>query len=73
MAHLSAYFSLSGIDDRHDGKELKRELDRLPGVTSVSISGSGRLAVDYDSTGVRKEHILQKLQSLGYQVQDHEG
>ena len=71
MAHLSTYFSLEHPASSHDAKELKRELDTLPGVTSVSVSG-GRLAVDYDSTGVRREDILQKVQSLGFGIQGAE-
>ena len=71
MAHLSTYFSLEHPASSHDAKELKRELDALPGVTSVSVSG-GRLAVDYDSTGVRREDIRQKVQSLGFGIQGAE-
>ena len=71
MAHLSTYFSLEHPASSHDAKELKRELDTLPGVTSVSVSG-GRLAVDYDSTGVRREGIRQKVQSLGFGIQGAE-
>ena len=56
MAHLSTRFSLEQPADRHAVKQLKRELDTLPGVTSVSVSGS-RLAVDYDPTGVRRADI----------------
>ena len=58
--------------DRHDVKLLKRELDTLPGVTSVSVSSGGQLAVDYDATGVRQADILEKIQALGYHVrQEH--
>lgn len=71
MAHLSTYFSLEHPASSHDVKQLKRELDTLPGVTSVSVSG-GRLAVDYDSTGVRREDIQQKVQSLGFGIQGAE-
>ena len=71
MAHLSTRFSLEQPADRHAVKQLKRELDTLPGVTSVSVSG-GRLAVDYDSTGVRREDIRQKVQSLGFGIQGTE-
>ena len=71
MAHLSTYFSLEHPASSHDAKQLKRELDTLPGVTSVSVSG-GRLAVDYDSTGVRREDIRQKVQSLGFGIQGAE-
>lgn len=68
MAHLSTRFSLEQPADRHAVKQLKRELDTLPGVTSVSVSGS-RLAVDYDPTGVRRADIQQKVQSLGFGIQ----
>ena len=68
MAHLSTYFSLEDAQDRHDVKKLKRELDALPGVTSVSVSDGGCLAVDYDSTGVRQEQIRQKVLDMGFQL-----
>lgn len=71
MAHLSTRFSLEQPADRHAVKQLKRELDTLPGVTSVSVSGS-RLAVDYDPTGVRRADIQQKVQSLGFGIQGAE-
>ena len=64
--------SLDRNADRHDVKLLKRELDTLPGVTSVSVSSGGQLAVDYDATGVRQADILEKIQALGYRVrQEH--
>ena len=68
MAHLSTHFSLDHPADRHAAKQLKRELDTLAGVTSVSVSGS-RMAVDYDRSGVRREDIQQKIQSLGFGIQ----
>ena len=58
MASISV--SLDRNADRHDVKLLKRELDTLPGVTSVSVSSGGQLAVDYDATGVRQADILEK-------------
>ena len=70
MASISV--SLDRNADRHDVKLLKRELDTLPGVTSVSVSSGGQLAVDYDATGVRQADILEKIQALGYLVrQEH--
>ena len=58
MARISV--SLDRNADRHDVKLLKRELDTLPGVTSVSVSSGGQLAVDYDATGVRQADILKR-------------
>ena len=72
MVHLSTYFSLENSGDPHDEKLLKRGLDALPGVTSVSLSERGCVAVDYDSTGVRQEQIRQKVQELGYQLRSED-
>lgn len=72
MARLSTYFSLENANGKHDEKLLKRELDTLPGVTSVSVSDSGCLAVDYDTTGTRQDEIRQKVQELGYQLRHME-
>lgn len=72
MAHLSAYFTLENAAGKHDTALLKRELDTLDGVTSVSISDSGCLAVDYDTSGVRQEQIRQKVQELGFLLKDEE-
>lgn len=66
MAHLSTYFSLEEAAASHDVKRLKQGLDTLPGVTAVSVSDGGCVAVDYDSSGVRQEQIRQKVQELGF-------
>ena len=71
MAKESAYFTLGDIDHKHDEKTIKRELDTLPGVLSVSVSdSSGRVAVDYDTTGVQAERIKKRLEKMGYQIVD---
>lgn len=66
MAHLSTYFSLENVSGKHDISRLKQGLDALSGVTSVSVSDTGRLAVDYDSTGVCQAQIRQRVQELGF-------
>lgn len=68
MPHLSTYFTLEEAAGAHGVKRLKEGLDTLPGVTSVSLSDRGCVAVDYDSTGVRQEQIRRKVQELGYQL-----
>lgn len=69
MAKASAYFNLGDLPDKHDEKAIKRELDALPGVLSVSVGdSSGRVAVDYDTTGVQAGRIGKQLEKLGYQV-----
>lgn len=69
MSKASVYFTLAEIDDKHGRKEIKRELDALPGVLSVSIGGSSNcVAVDFDTTGVQSSRIEKQLENMGYQI-----
>lgn len=73
MAQESAYFTVNKLVGLHDTKNLKKRLDALPGVNSVSISeASNRVAVDFDNTGVTPAQIQQKIELLGYPV-EHTG
>ncbi len=72
MPHLSTYFTLEEAVGAHGVKRLKEGLDTLPGVTSVSVSDSGCVAVDYDTTGIRQEQIRQKVQDLGFLLKEQE-
>jgi copper chaperone CopZ len=65
----SAYFTIDELGGKHGVKELKRELDALHGVLSVSVSEkTNSVAVDYDTTGENCERIQKKIQDLGYGV-----
>ena len=68
MAKASACFTVGGISGKHDVKDIKRGLDTLPGVLSVSVSDDGRVAVDFDTTGVQSDRIGKQLADMGYQV-----
>ena len=69
MAHESAYFKLGRTDGRHDAKTLKKGLDALPGVMSVSVNlKNGNVAVDYDDTGVTQAQIQRQVESLGFPI-----
>lgn len=70
MSKASVYFTLDGLDQKQDGKAIKRELDTLPGVLSVSVSGANRVAVDYDTTGVQSGRIEKQLEKMGYRILD---
>ena len=73
MSKASVYFTLGGLDDKHDIKAIKRELDALPGVSSVSISdSSNRVTVDFDTTGVQPDRISRRLEAMGCQVLDYQ-
>lgn len=70
MSHKSAYFQLNNVGGLHNIKEIKRELDKLDGVTSVSVNASKNMvAVDYDNTGVQFSQISGSLEKLGYSAQ----
>ncbi len=65
----SAYFTVDKLGGKHGTKELKRELDTLHGVMSVSVSEkTGSIAVDYDTSGENCERIQKKIKDLGYAV-----
>lgn len=69
MSNASAYFTLGDLKNKHDRKAIKRELDTLPGVHSVSVSdSSNRIAVDFDTTGVQPDRIRKQLEAMGYQI-----
>lgn len=71
MAKASVYYTLNKVDGKHDVKEIKRTLDTLPGVESVSVNGeSGYVAVDFDTTGVLSERIQKQLEKAGFEVLD---
>ena len=74
MSQESIYFTLGDLQDSHDRKAIKRELDALPGVRSVSIGcGSDHVAVDYDTTAVSPDRIRKCLEKLGCSVSDAGG
>lgn len=69
MPKASAYFMVNGIGGKHAVKDLKRELNTLQGVSSISV-GDKRIAVDYDPSGVAQERIRRKIEKLGYVVSE---
>ena len=68
MTRANACFTVGGISGKHDVKEIKRELDTLPGVFSVTVSNESRVSVDFDTTGVQTGRIEKQLTEMGYQV-----
>lgn len=69
MPKESAYFIVDHISGMHDVKEIKQQLDTLPGVISVSVNQKKqRVAVDFDNTGVKCEKIRDRISDLGYTI-----
>ena len=71
MPKASIYFTLGKIDDKHDSKAIKRELDTLPGVISVSVNDSShRVTVDFDTSRVKSGRIVKQVETMGYPIMD---
>jgi copper chaperone CopZ len=48
-------------------KEVKKGIDKLHGVISVSVnSEEKKVAVDFDNTGTNGEEIKNRIEGLGY-------
>ncbi|XOQ43898.1 MAG: Cation transporter [Clostridium sp.] len=77
MSKASIYFQLEHPEDKRNCKEIKRRLDSVPGVISVSVSrGRETVAVDYDTTGTNPNQLRKELDGCGCtvaneQVQNH--
>lgn len=69
MPKESAYFIVENVHSTHEVRDIKRKLDRLHGVTSVSINDSHNLvAVDYDSSGTSYDRIENCLNKMGFEI-----
>lgn len=70
MSKQSAYFRVPDLGGDRGGKTLKKNLDSIPGVISVSVTTqSNKVAVDYDSTGTNSEKIKEQIEDSGFEVQ----
>lgn len=69
MSKASVSFTLEYGADRHGSTQIKRALDSIPGILSVSVGrDGGRVAVDYDTTGTGAEKIRELLEKQGFRV-----
>ncbi len=69
MAKASIYFDLENLNGKRGAAKVKRQLDTLPGVSSVSINDNHkRVAVDFDTTGVNQSQIRNQLDDLGLTI-----
>ncbi|QNK42061.1 heavy-metal-associated domain-containing protein [Caproicibacter fermentans] len=70
ISKASVYFSLKHPEDQRNCEEIKRNLDSIPGVISVSISRDrDRVAVDYDTTGTGPDRLRNKLGECGCSIE----
>ncbi|MDF2686980.1 MAG: hypothetical protein K0S55_2163 [Clostridia bacterium] len=69
MPFESAYFIISSLNNKQEIKGIKKQLDTLPGVRSVSVNPeNNRVAVDFDNTGVTRRQIKNKLHDTGFMI-----
>lgn len=69
MSNASIYFTVNSVNGKHDVKQIKRELDTFPGVTSVSVNDKTEsIAVDFDTTAVQQERLQKRIENLGYDI-----
>ena len=69
MSKASIYFTVDNVNGKHDVKELKRELDTFPSVSSVSVNDKTELiAVDFDTTSVNQDQLKKRIEKLGYEI-----
>ncbi len=71
MSKATAKLKLEKDADKHGEKALKRGLDTIPGVTSVSVSGD-KVAVDYDTSAVNQDMLVNEAEKLGFSLTSYE-
>lgn len=70
VSKQSAYFRVPDLGGDHGSKEIKKSLDAIRGVISVSVNAStNKVAVDYDSTGTSCDSIKGEIKKAGYTAQ----
>ena len=67
MGKQSVYFKVDNLNDAHDEKEIKRSLDEIKGVFSVTVNlGEEMLGVDYDDSALDENDLKTRLDGLGH-------
>ena len=70
MSKQSAYFRVPDLSGDHGSKDIKKTVDGIHGVISVSVNAStNKVAVDYDSTGTSCDLIKSTIEEAGYTAQ----
>ncbi|MCL2019123.1 MAG: heavy-metal-associated domain-containing protein [Oscillospiraceae bacterium] len=71
MSKASAYFIVNEVEGKHGVKRIKNDLNTLKGVISVSMNPTkNSVAVDFDTTGIRKHQLFDRIEKLGYDVSE---
>lgn len=69
MSRETANLHVDGMSCSHCVNSVKKALDKISGVSSVSVSiDDGTVTVDYDETGTNIEQIKEAINEAGYEV-----
>ena len=69
MSKETVLLNVEGMSCSHCEKAVKEALGEISGVISVSVNlDEGKVAVDYDTTGVNEEQIKETIIEAGYEV-----
>jgi len=70
MPKESICFLLPEMSESHDPKKIKKAVNGLRGIISVSVnSKSKKVAVDYDNSGTYGEEITNRITEIGFSPQ----
>ena len=70
MPKESIYFLLPEMSESHDPKKIKKAVNDLRGIISVSVNTKNkRVAVDYDNSGTYGEEITKRITAIGFSPQ----
>jgi copper chaperone CopZ len=71
MSKACAYFIINEAPGKQCFKRIKSDLDTLSGVLGVSMNtAKNSVAVDFETTGIRKYQLFDKIEKLGYDVSE---
>ncbi len=69
MSKETVLLNVEGMSCLHCEKRVKEALDAIRGVISVSVNlDEGKVAVDYDTTGVNEGLIKKTIVEAGYEI-----
>lgn len=69
MSYECANFIAQSIDGKHDVKQIKKRLDCLHGVSSVTVNPLTQfIRVDYNSAGTSYDRIENCLNKMGCEI-----
>lgn len=71
LSNKSIYFAIGNLEGKHGLKKIKKGVNTLQGINSVSVSlENNRVSVDYDTADVDANRIEHKLDELGFTIID---